>query len=160
IPSLPEKTWKRVKPSVPAPVQSLVEEASREIAHAVEPDSRVVFLSRDSFSLLLKSLAVSRDYASIVQDIDVRELYKQVDVLPDLGELLRRYARPYANALVRRGSGMITYVNLGEEQFIRGAADALRAGYVMTIDYGGNWDAITRTTAGPHLRTYGPGTDA
>jgi len=160
IPSLPEKTWKRVKTSVAPPVQSLVEQSSREIANAVGADGRVVFLSRESFPILLKSLAVSRDYASIVQDIDVRELYEPVSVLPELAEFFRRYARPYADALARRGSGMITYVNLGEEQFIRGAAQALKAGYVLTIDYGGNWDGITKTTARPHLRTYGPGADA
>jgi SAM-dependent MidA family methyltransferase len=159
IPWLPEKTWKRVKTFVAPPVQSLVEQGSREIANAVGPDGRVVFLSRESFPMLLKSLAVLRDYASIVQDIDVRELYEPVGVLPELAEFFRRYARPYANALARRGSGMITYVNLGEAEFIRGAANALKAGYVMTIDYGGNWDGITRTTTRPHLRTYGPGTD-
>jgi hypothetical protein len=148
-----------VKASVAPAVQFLVEEGSREIVNAVGADGHVVFLSRESFPMLLKSLAMSRDYASIVQDIDVRELYKPVSVVPELAEFFRRYARPYANALARRGSGMITYVNLGEEQFIRGAADVLRSGYVMTIDYGGNWEGITRTTARPHLRTYGPGTD-
>jgi SAM-dependent MidA family methyltransferase len=160
IPFLPEKTWKRVKTPVAPPVQSVVEQASREIANAVGTDTRVVYLSRESFPMLLKSLGMSREYASIVQDIDVRELYEPVSVLPELAEYFRRYARPYANALARRGSGMITYVNLGEAEFVRGAADALKAGYIMTIDYGGNWDGITRTTARPHLRTYGPGTDA
>jgi SAM-dependent MidA family methyltransferase len=160
IPSLPEKTWKRVKRSLPPPVQSLVEQSNREIANAVGLDGRIVFLGRDSFPALLKSLAVSRNYASIVRDIDMRELYEPVSVLPELAGFFRHYARRYADVLARRERGMITYVNLGEEEFIRGSAHALKAGYVMTIDYGGNWEGITRTTARPHLRTYGPGTDA
>jgi SAM-dependent MidA family methyltransferase len=159
IPSLPEKTWKRMKTSVPPQVQSLVEQANREIANVVGTDGRVVFLGRDSFPVLLNSVAASRDYASIVRDIDVRELYEPVSVLPELADFFRRYARPYADAIARRGTGMITYVNLGEEEFIRGAARALAAGYVMTIDYGGSWDGITKTNARPHLRTYGPGID-
>jgi SAM-dependent MidA family methyltransferase len=160
IPALPEKTWKRVKTSLALPVQSIVDQNSREITNAVGLDDHVVFLGRDSFPVLLKSLAVSRDYASIVREIDVRELYEPVAVLPELADFFRRYARPYADAIARRGTGMITYVNLGEEEFIRGAAAALAGGYVMTIDYGGNWDSITKTTGRPHLRTYGPGTDA
>ncbi|HSW49101.1 MAG TPA: SAM-dependent methyltransferase, partial [Bryobacteraceae bacterium] len=48
------------------------------------------------------------------------------------------------------------YVNLGAEQFIRGAARILKAGYVVTLDYGSNWEGILGQHASPHFRTYGP----
>ena len=50
---------------------------------------------------------------------------------------------------------MVTYLNLGEEKFVQGAAHILKAGYVMTIDYGSNWDGVI-TQDRAHLRTYGP----
>lgn len=84
-----------------------------------------------------------------MQDIDVRELYVPVMDLPELADYFRTYARPYADALARAGTGMITYVNLGEAEFVRGAAQALKAGYVMTIDYGGNWEASRKQAHAP-----------
>ena len=63
----------------------------------------------------------------------------------------------YALELAGRGKGIVVYVNLGEEKFIHEAGSALKAGYVMTIDYGSNWDGIMKLGQ-PHLRTYGPGT--
>jgi SAM-dependent MidA family methyltransferase len=51
---------------------------------------------------------------------------------------------------------MVTYVNLGEGKFIRGAGAGLKAGYVITIDYGSNWDGILSLEY-DHLRMFGPG---
>ena len=51
---------------------------------------------------------------------------------------------------------MVTYINLGEGKFIKGAGAALKAGYVITIDYGYNWDGILAQEF-DHLRMYGPG---
>ena len=75
----------------------------------------------------------------------------------ELAEHIRRYTRPYTYELAKAGKGFVAYINLGEAPFIRGAGRILKAGYVITIDYGDNWDGIT--TLGPYgkLRTYGPG---
>jgi SAM-dependent MidA family methyltransferase len=51
---------------------------------------------------------------------------------------------------------MVTYINLGEGKFIQGAGAALKAGYVITIDYGSNWEG-TLGQEFDHLRMYGPG---
>jgi SAM-dependent MidA family methyltransferase len=51
---------------------------------------------------------------------------------------------------------MVTYINLGAGKFIQGAGAALKAGYVITIDYGSNWDG-SLTHEFDHLRMYGPG---
>jgi len=162
LPSLSRKTWTHMRASVAPSIRFLVERDSREIASAiVETDrGRAVYLSRDSFPTLLKSLVTSRGYAAVVRDVDVHEVYEPVGVVPELASYFQKNAQPYARALARQGKGMITYVNLGEEEFVRGAAQALKAGYVMTIDYGGTWDRIMKTGARPHLRTYGPATVA
>jgi SAM-dependent MidA family methyltransferase len=56
-----------------------------------------------------------------------------------------------------RLSGFVTYIGLGDATFIQGVGHILKAGYVITIDYGANWDGLT--TFGPYgkVRTYGPG---
>ena len=50
---------------------------------------------------------------------------------------------------------METYINLGGG-FIKGAGEALKAGYVITIDYGSNWEGILAQDF-DHLRMYGQG---
>jgi SAM-dependent MidA family methyltransferase len=77
-------------------------------------------------------------------------------VIPELAEHFKQYAHAYAVALTKSGKGLVTYINLGEGKFIQGAGAALKAGYVITIDYGSNWDGILSTEF-DHLRMYGPG---
>src|SRR5207302_974560 len=84
------------------------------------------------------------------------ELYVPTSVVPEVAEHVRQHAHAYAYALAKTGQGMVTYVNLGEGKFIRGAGAALKAGYVITIDYGSNWDGILSLEF-DHLRMFGPG---
>ena len=50
----------------------------------------------------------------------------------------------------------MTYVNPGAERFIQDAGHVLSAGYVLTIDYGGNWEEMLAQHSYPRFRTYGP----
>ena len=88
--------------------------------------------------------------------LQFQELYVPSTVIPELAEHLRQYARAYAYALAKSGQGMVTYINLGEGKFIQGAGAALKAGYVITIDYGANWEGSLAQQF-DHLRMYGPG---
>jgi SAM-dependent MidA family methyltransferase len=92
----------------------------------------------------------------VVQSIQFHEVYVPVGVVPEVKAHLQSYARMYALELASRGKGIVAYINLGEEKFIREAGRALNAGYVVTIDYGSTWDGIMKPGQ-PHLRTYGPG---
>jgi SAM-dependent MidA family methyltransferase len=51
---------------------------------------------------------------------------------------------------------MVSYVNPGAERFIRDSAAVLSAGYMLTIDYGGNWEEMLAQHTYPRFRTYGP----
>lgn len=53
-----------------------------------------------------------------------------------LVEVLRRGAEQYATALAREDSGVVQYVNVHAGGYIEDLARVLRAGQIMTIDYG------------------------
>jgi hypothetical protein len=114
-----------------------------------------VYLTRSSFVTLLESLMTSKAYESAVYEIFFQETYVPASVFPELAAHLRRYAPVYASVLATNDRGLLTYINLGAESFIHGSAHLLQAGYVLTIDYGTNWDGILAQDS-VRLRTYGP----
>jgi hypothetical protein len=85
-----------------------------------------------------------------------RELYEPVATVPIVAEHLGRYAEMYAGVLAGDSRGLVSYVNPGAERFIRDAAQVLSAGYVLTIDYGGNFEEMLNQQSYPRFRTYGP----
>jgi len=58
--------------------------------------------------------------------------------------------------LARDPRGLVSYVNPGAERFIQDSAHVLTAGYMLTIDYGGNWEEMLAQHSYPRFRTYGP----
>ena len=121
-------------------------------------DTGVTWLSRTTFPQLLDELAASTAYAAAVREIEFREIYVAAKAVPALDEHLTRYRDRYGEAIGRSGKGHVTYVNRDIDAFMRGASEALAAGYVMTIDYGGEWEAAVAYSGRPHLRIYGPDT--
>lgn len=57
---------------------------------------------------------------------------------PELSASLQRDSHELASALAVGNCGVVVYVNLHAESFIREIAPNLRAGMVLTIDYGGS----------------------
>ncbi|HEY3496377.1 MAG TPA: SAM-dependent methyltransferase [Polyangiaceae bacterium] len=64
------------------------------------------------------------------------EAYVPASVVPDLATHLRENAAEYALALAAEDSGVVTYVNVHANGFIRELGLSLVAGFVVTIDYG------------------------
>lgn len=157
VPSLPAKSWDKVKKSVPPGIVELVTAADRTIQDKflTSPHADTTYFSRAAWVALLESLAPTKEYAAAVQPFEFHEMYVPARVFPELAGHLHRYAHLYANELAKNNRGVVTYINLGEEKFVQGAGSILGAGYVMTIDYGANWDGIM-TQDRAHLRTYGP----
>ena len=152
------KSWDKLKPSVPASAAALVENGSRQVHDRFLSGRGAdrVYLTRAAFVGLLESLISSKNYESDVETLQFQEIYVPASLIPELAAHLRRYARLYADELAKAGRGVVTYINLGEEKFVQGSGRILKAGYVMTIDYGDNWDGILEQDVHPHLRTYGP----
>ena len=159
VPSLPVETWKKLATAVPAAAMQTItkdDQAVREKLFAKNGDKNRVYLSKAGFNAILDAFSGSTNYESKVNLLEFQEVYVPVSVIPELAEHLRQYAHAYAYALTKGGKGMVTYINLGEGKFIKGAGAALKAGYVITIDYGTNWDGILSQDY-DHLRMYGQG---
>jgi SAM-dependent MidA family methyltransferase len=158
-PTLPLNLWSRLSQLAPEPIRRLVENDDRVLRdrffHDAPAGAR--WLSRVSFKALFQWLAALPDYASRVNSILFHEIYVPVRAIPDLANHLRRYARPYAAELAKLDRDAVVYVNLDEGRFIAGAGRILKAGYVLTIDYGSNWEGILASGPFGHLRSYGPG---
>ena len=156
-PSVPAKEWAKLRNAVPAAITEQVAAANEALQARFFSGKKedAMYLSRASFVALLESLVASKEYDAAVQTLEFHEVYVPARAIPELSGHLRRYAHLYAEELSKNNRGVVTYINLGEEKFVQGAGRILGAGYVMTIDYGGNWDG-TLTQDRAHLRTYGP----
>ena len=156
-PSLPVKAWDKMRTSVPAAIGEQVDAANQTIQEKLlsKKQPETVYLSRAAFIALMESLVSLKNYTDEVQALEFHEIYLPARDIPELAAHLRRYAHLYADELAKNRRGVVTYINLGEEKFVQGSGQILGAGYVMTIDYGGDWnDILTEDRA--HLRTYGP----
>jgi hypothetical protein len=64
------------------------------------------------------------------------EAYVSASVVPELAAHLGANAAEYATALAAEDSGVVMYVNVHAGRFIREVASCLKAGFVVTLDYG------------------------
>ena len=168
VPYLSAQNWSKTEKSLPMAVQQLIRKDDKSIyerlfagkngKNAASPHDRV-FLSRAAFSAILDAFHAAPAYESSISLLQFQELYVPATVIPELADHFRHNARAYAYALTKSGQGMVTYINLGAGKFIKGAGAALKAGYVITIDYGSNWDGILSQEF-DHLRMYGPGSSS
>jgi SAM-dependent MidA family methyltransferase len=158
-PALVRTAWNKLEKDLPAPLQESLKTEDRLIQTRLFGRKRetTTYLSREGFVALLEALSPARDYAAKLNAIEFREIYVPIEAVPELAEHLRRYIPAYAYQLARGDKGFAAYINLGEGRFIQGAGRILKAGYVITIDYGSNWDGVSPIEF-DHLRTYGPGT--
>src|SRR5271157_497463 len=158
-PTLPPALWSRLAKLVPEPLRRLIEDDDRVIRNRFFHDAPAGerWLSRASFVALLEWLASLSDYPSRVNSMIFHEIYVPARVIPELADHLRRYARPYACELARLDRDTVAYIDLDERKFIEGVGHILKAGYVLTIDYGSNWEGMLAPGPFSHLRSYGPG---
>jgi SAM-dependent MidA family methyltransferase len=158
-PALPRAGWSKLERDLPAPLQERLKSEDRTIQTRLFGRKRetTVYLSRAGFVALLEALASAGNYEAKLNTIEFREIYVPIEAIPELAEHVRKYIPAYAYELARGDKGFAAYINLGEGRFIQGAGRILKAGYVVTIDYGSNWDGVSPIEF-DHLRTYGPGT--
>ena len=159
-PSVPMDNWNKVESTIPAAAKQIILKDDKAIRQKLfagkSPEGERIYLSKAGFSAILDAFSTSGNYEVKVNLLHFQEVYVPISVMPELAAHLRQYAHDYAYAMSKSGKGMVTYINLGEGKFIKGAGAALKAGYVITIDYGSNWDGIL-TQEFDHLRMYGQG---
>jgi SAM-dependent MidA family methyltransferase len=157
VPSLQGKSWQTIRPLVSAEVARAVEAGDLAVEKRFfsgKADAQV-YLTKTTLVSLLENLLPKKEYEDAAYALEFQEVYVPASVIPELAAHLRRYAPVYAGVLARNPRGLVTYINLGAESFIQGSAQVLKAGYMLTIDYGTNWNGIL-TQDSVHFRTYGP----
>jgi Putative S-adenosyl-L-methionine-dependent methyltransferase len=89
------------------------------------------------------------------------EAYVPVSALPELAAHLAENAGEYATALAAEDSGVVTYVNVHADGFMRELGSSLAAGFVVTIDYGDStWGLVQGARRGDFpFRVYGEARD-
>jgi SAM-dependent MidA family methyltransferase len=157
-PALPRTGWNKLEKSLPVTLQERLKKDDASIQAKVfgRKADENVYLSRDGFVALLENLSSAGDYAAEVDALEFHEIYLPIETIPELAEHIRKYIPQYAYELARSDKAFVAYINLGERQFIQGAGRTLKSGYVVTIDYGSNWDTVTPLEF-DHFRSYGPG---
>jgi len=158
VPAVPADTWKTVVPLLPAAVAHAIVDADKAIEKRFldGKDDGAVYLTQASFVTLLEHLRSTSIYDTTANAMVFQELYAPVATVPVVAEHLARYAEMYAGVLARDPRGLVSYVNPGAERFIQDSAHVLTAGYMLTIDYGGNWEEMLAQHSYPRFRTYGP----
>ena len=157
VPSLSPAAWTALGSRLTPEARERIDSESRAAASVfLDASRRRVYLTREGLVTVLTALAAANRMAD-AHTIDFREAYVPLNGTPDLAEYFVRYGAQYARAIKARNRGVVTYVNLAAGRFIKGAADLLSAGYVMTIDYGDGWEGTLAIGDRPHLRVYGRG---
>jgi len=158
VPAVPAQTWRTVQPLLPADVARAINADDTAIEDRFLDGQReaMVYLSRSSFVTLLEHLRSTQVYDTTANAMQFRELYAPVVTVPIVAQHIDRYAEMYAGVLARDPRGLVSYINPGAERFIRDSAAVLAAGYMLTIDYGGNWEEMLEKHSYPRFRTYGP----
>jgi len=159
-PALSVRGWNALKTAMPEPLQKRLQSENLSIQTRVFGAKRdaAVYLSKSGFVALLETIASASDYAEKLDAVEFHEIYVPIDTIPELADHVRKYSREYAYELARSNKGFAAYINLGEGSFIQGAGRILKSGYVVTIDYGSNWDTVPPLEFN-HFRSFGPGSD-
>jgi SAM-dependent MidA family methyltransferase len=157
-PALSPSGWSTLAQDIPAALQARLKSDDAAIQTAIFGSKREarILLGPGGFIALLQALSSGRDYARKLAALEFHEIYVPVETVPDLAEHLRKYIPAYAYELSRANKAFAAYINLGEGRFMQGAGRILKSGYVITIDYGENWDTVTPLQF-DHFRAYGPG---
>jgi SAM-dependent MidA family methyltransferase len=96
------------------------------------------YLDAATFAAVLRSLAglSTERQDELLALVWFDEAYVSAAAVPELAAHLRDNAADYAMALAADESGVVLYVNLHADRFIRELGACLAAGHVITIDYG------------------------
>lgn len=157
-PSLARAAWNRLDRDMNAELKARLtgeDLAIQTKLFARKRDDRV-YLSRAGFIALLEAISAKANYTTQLEAIEFNEIYLPVETLPELADHVRSYVKEYAYQVARGNKDIVSYINLGEGRFMQSVGRILQAGYVITVDYGSNWDTVSPLNF-DHFRSYGPG---
>jgi SAM-dependent MidA family methyltransferase len=157
-PALAASGWTKLEKDMPPALEKRLRSEDLSIQTGLFGGKRepTIYLGKAGFVALLEALSSATDYAGKLDAIEFHEIYVPIETIPELADHVRKFIPEYAYELARGGKGFAAYINLGEGKFIQGAGRILKSGYVVTIDYGSNWDSASPIDY-DHFRAFGPG---
>jgi len=118
-----------------------------------------LYLDAPIFARLMATIAGMReaDAECLRASLWFEECYVPITAIPEVAKHIADNATDYAIALAAGDSGVVSYLNLHADRFIRGVASALVAGFVVTVDYGDStWALVQGARQGEFpFRVYG-----
>jgi SAM-dependent MidA family methyltransferase len=117
------------------------------------------YLDRETWTTVMETVAAgppeTRD--RLLDAVWFEEAYVPAAAIPDVAAHLAANADEYDAAISAEASGVVVYVNTHADRFIRELGASLRAGFIVTIDYGDTtWDLVQGARRGEFpFRVYG-----
>lgn len=138
-------------------------DASLRESFGFQASPRERYLDQATFEEMMRALPPpgADDRDARLSCLWFEEAYVPVSALPELAAHLGENAREYATALAAEDSGVVTYVNVHADGFMRELGSSLAAGFVVTIDYGDStWGLVQGARRGDFpFRVYGEARD-
>ena len=126
---------------------------------ALEDHREDRYLDARTFAAVMTALArlAAERREALLDALWFQEAYVSASAIPELAAHLRANAAEYATALAAEDSGVITYVNVHANGFIRELGLSVAAGFIVTIDYGDTtWALVEGARRGDFsFRVYG-----
>jgi SAM-dependent MidA family methyltransferase len=159
----------RVEPTLPDAVGGAL---ARRIAEAdasvrrtfdLQMNAGDLYVDGGTWAALMESLAAlpAEQRDDLLARIWFEETYVPAAAIPELAAHLAINAAAYATALAADDSGVVAYVNVHADRFIRELGGSLAAGFAVTIDYGDTiWGLVQGARRGElPFRVYGADRD-
>ncbi|HET9955766.1 MAG TPA: SAM-dependent methyltransferase [Polyangiaceae bacterium] len=133
--------------SMPSPLAERLRRVDQELRNSFSWHGHAedLYMDHPTWSAVMAQLSESRVEArdTLLDRLWFEECYVPVRCVPELHSHVVTNAVQYATALAAEDSGVVTYVNLHAERFIRELGSSLCAGSIVTIDYGDTtWNLI------------------
>ena len=117
------------------------------------------YLDRDTWLAVMNAIADEPPEAreALLAALWFEEATVPAATIPDLASHLTANADQYQVAIAAEKSGIVAYINTHADRFIRELGSSLRAGFVITIDYGDTtWELVQGARRGEFpFRVYG-----
>jgi SAM-dependent MidA family methyltransferase len=129
--------------AVGAPLGQRIADTDRRIRQAFALDPNVQnagdhYLDAETYAAVMTALAGHDEAArdALLAALWFEETTVPAAEIPALAAHLAANAAEYATALAAEGAGVVLYVNVHADRFIRELGSSLASGFIVTIDYG------------------------
>ncbi|MEK6732885.1 MAG: SAM-dependent methyltransferase [Candidatus Omnitrophota bacterium] len=135
---------------------------AREEFGLIEPEVR--YFTKKSFEVVMDFLSglSEDDFKRLSGLLRFEETYIPANLVKEAADFINENIEEYSIGLAQTRQDLVVYINPDSNRFIEGVGSALKAGYVITVDYGDSTIGLTEAIrAGvPLFGMYGPNKDS